>query len=296
MRVAHFTAFMHGGASALRRIHAGLIEADIDSHIFAACDGESSPSDAVTYLPVSRPSKWDRRKARWASRLTPKSGNGWTERIQKASCVNAEYESFFLAEGFGDGVGDQRGNVTVEWAGKNGIGGGLLHGVGKGVGCGEFHGVGNLGRSDIESSAENTGEGEDVVDLIGEVTATSAHDGGTCCFGEVGHDLGFRVCHGEDDGVGRHCFDVGFLENVAFAHSDEDVGADDDFAELALGAIFVRQFSDHLFGLVEIVAVFVDRSFGVADDDIANRGTMTFVWAHAAEGVWQWRCRLLRRH
>ncbi|TWU58306.1 glycosyltransferase [Rubripirellula reticaptiva] len=94
MRIAHLTAFMHGGASALQRIHGGLRQADIDSHVFAVCDGESSPSQAIIHLPVPRPSKWDRRKSKWASRLHIATENGWQARIKTASKGNADYEAF----------------------------------------------------------------------------------------------------------------------------------------------------------------------------------------------------------
>ncbi|MGB7325294.1 MAG: glycosyltransferase [Rubripirellula sp.] len=94
MRIAHLTAFMHGGASALRRIHAGLNQAGIDSHVYAVCDGESSPSQAITHLPVPRPSKWDRRKSKWASRLKLSTQYGWHSRIKTAAKENADYEAF----------------------------------------------------------------------------------------------------------------------------------------------------------------------------------------------------------
>lgn len=89
MRVAHLTAFMHGGASALRRIHFGLLETGIDSHVFAACPGESLPSQSITHLPLPRRSKWERLKSKWVS-----ENNGWADRIKRASIDNADFEAF----------------------------------------------------------------------------------------------------------------------------------------------------------------------------------------------------------
>ncbi|KAA1260989.1 Capsular glucan synthase [Rubripirellula obstinata] len=89
MRVAHLTAFMHGGASALRRIHEGLRGRGLDSHVFATCHGESSTVEGVTHLSEIRPGKWSRTKSKWWP-----SPSSWQHRIDLASRDNASYEAF----------------------------------------------------------------------------------------------------------------------------------------------------------------------------------------------------------
>ena len=62
-------------------------------------------------------------------------------------------------------------------------------------------------RAHVERSAEDAGECEHVVDLVGEVAAAGAHDFDASCKRFVGHDLGNGVCHGEYDGIGVHGLD-----------------------------------------------------------------------------------------
>jgi len=135
-----------------------------------------------------------------------------------------------------NGLRDERSDGAVEGAGDDVIGGGLIDGMSESISGGDFHPFGNASGSDVESSTEDSGEGEDVVDLIREITATSADDGCAGIFGDVGHDLGFGICHGENYGVFGHGFDVFGIKEVAFTDTNEDIGSFEDFGE-ASGAV-----------------------------------------------------------
>ena len=77
----------------------------------------------------------------------------------------------------------------------------------------------------VQRSAEDAGEGQHVVDLVGEVGAAGAHHGGAAGLGLVGHDLGHGVGHGKDDRlVGHGAHHRRAVSAARGRDADEDVG------------------------------------------------------------------------
>ena len=74
---------------------------------------------------------------------------------------------------------------------------------GERVGGGELHALGDRGGVDVDRAAEDAGEREHVVDLVGEVGA-AGRDHARVAVGDLGVDLGVRVGQAEDDRVGGH--------------------------------------------------------------------------------------------
>src|SRR5207244_2527306 len=107
--------------------------------------------------------------------------------------------------GFGHVGGDELGDAAVEDAGDDVVLGPLFIGDdgGDGAGGGELHVLGNGAGLDVEGAAEDAGEAEDVVDLVGVVAAAGGHDASVGA-GLLGRDLRIGVGEGEDDGVGGH--------------------------------------------------------------------------------------------
>lgn len=88
MRIVHLTSVLHGGASALIRIHRALRHQGIDSHIFASCPIEDS-LEAATQLTAPTLSRWDTLNRKLSSHR-----NRWEHRIQRAAKKNAPFEAF----------------------------------------------------------------------------------------------------------------------------------------------------------------------------------------------------------
>src|SRR6202042_2304665 len=79
----------------------------------------------------------------------------------------------------GDGGGDGRGDPLVELARDDVLRrGGVADQRGAGVRGRQLHVLRDRGRVDVEGGAEDAGEGERVVDLVGEVAAPGGDHGG----------------------------------------------------------------------------------------------------------------------
>ena len=98
----------------------------------------------------------------------------------------------------------------------------------------DLHFFVDAGGAAIEGAAEDAGEGEDVIDLVGEVGASRTNDASAGAFCEVGHDFGGGVSHGEDDGIDRHGADHIFGYDVGGGDTDKDVGTHERIGEVAL--------------------------------------------------------------
>ena len=102
----------------------------------------------------------------------------------------------------------------------------------------------------VEGAAEDAGEGEHVVDLVRVVGATGGHDphvGG----GVLGHHLGGRVGHREDDRVVVHLRQRLRLDDARAGEADEDVHALDHVVGLPL------TFSGFEFSAYQRLASFI---------------------------------------
>ena len=166
--------------------------------------------------------------------------------------------------------GDARGDGGVERIRENTVGSQSCNGFRQRVGRGDLHLVGDPCGLTVKGAAEDAGEGEDVVDLIWEVAAAGADDGGSspACF--IGHDLGGGIGHREDDRIGGHRADVLGGEEVALADANEDIRADEDVLQSAGALAKVGVAEQGLFLRVQVGASGVDGSFAIADDDLCD--------------------------
>src|SRR5699024_7895569 len=95
---------------------------------------------------------------------------------------------------------------------------------------GQQHGVGDVRDACVQQPAEEAREGQDVVDLVGEVAATGGNHGGMLPGNQRIH-LGIRVCHGEDDCVLVHGRNVVLVQDVRGRDADEHIGSGDGFLQ-----------------------------------------------------------------
>mmetsp|Transcript_6694 Transcript_6694/g.28042 ORF Transcript_6694/g.28042 Transcript_6694/m.28042 type:complete len:406 (-) Transcript_6694:2611-3828(-) len=111
-----------------------------------------------------------------------------------------------------EGLGDQI--VRAEGQLLAGVGGGhFVRGLGLGqrgdlAHAGQLHALGDLGRAAVQRAAEDVGEAQDVVDLVGIVRPAGGHDAvRPHGLGQLGPDLGLGVGQGQDDGLVGHVAD-----------------------------------------------------------------------------------------
>ena len=92
--------------------------------------------------------------------------------------------------------------------------------------AGDLHLVVDRRGPDIERAAEDVGEAEDVVHLVGIVAAAGGDDGVVAHGGNVlRRDLRIGVGERQDQRLGRHLGDHLLLEHAARRQAEEDVGA-----------------------------------------------------------------------
>ena len=129
---------------------------------------------------------------------------------------------------------------------------------------------------DIEGAAEEEGEAEDVVDLVGVVRAAGGHHVGLAGHrggNFAGLDLGVGVGHCEDGGEVGHLLDVLASEHVSGGDADEDVRADEGLLQGALVG------GDGVAALVvgEVGAVGADDALGVAHCQVLHAGGLAHI-------------------
>ncbi len=137
-------------------------------------------------------------------------------------------------------------------------------------GSGYLHFFIDIARSAIESASENTGEREDVVDLIREVASACSHNSRACFLGKVGHDLGSGVCHCEDDRILRHRLHHILAYTACGRDAEEYVGALHRVSERTCLVVEIRDFRHlTLYGVESFVAL-ADDALAVAEGDILD--------------------------
>ena len=167
---------------------------------------------------------------------------------------------------FGDEVVRAEGQLLARVGGGNGLVLLGLRQVGNGMHGGNFHGIGNGGGPAIQRAAEDVGEAQYVIDLVGIVGAASCHDG------IVAHgldffrlDFGRGVGQRKNQGLGRHAgHHVGF-EHAAGRQAQEDVGAVNHFGQRALVG---RLGVDGLVRVHQFGAAFVHHAFDIGDPNV----------------------------
>ena len=135
-----------------------------------------------------------------------------------------------------------------------------------GVGRGDLHRLVDGARLNVERSAEDIGEAQHVVDLVGIIRAAGRHDGIVADLGDLlRRDLWIGVRHGEDDRLIRHARDHLLGHGARGGKAVEHVGAPQRLFERARpGVDRVRRFP-----LVHaLLASAIDHARGVAQDHV----------------------------
>ena len=162
------------------------------------------------------------------------------------------------------------------------VGHGAFGQVGDGVGGGQLHLFVDGGGGGVEGAAEDVGEADDVVDLVGIVGAAGAHeDVGAGCLGLLVRDFGHGVGQGEDDWLRGHGADHVGGQHVAFREADEDVGAHHGFGQ---GVDVAALGGELAFLFRQVGAVGGDDAFRVEHDDVLLAGAERAVEAGARDG------------
>jgi len=175
--------------------------------------------------------------------------------------------------GGGDyGICDGAGNAHIEGGGNN-VGFGKLpvgNEGGEGAGGCDLHFIVDGGGTAIERTAEDTGECENVVDLVREIRSSRADDSCTGLERELGHNFGGGICHREDYRIGCHTF-YHFGGNYAGgADADKDVCTAHCIGEVALFAFAVCPFCYFSLGGVIIGVAVVDDAVAVDHSEVAK--------------------------
>ena len=131
-----------------------------------------------------------------------------------------------LVDGLRDEIVGAEGQF-LQSVGLGHIGGdGLLGEGGDGAHGTLFHLLVDGGGGHVERTAEDVGEADHVVDLVGIVGAAGAHEHfGAGGFGLLVGDFGHWVGESEDDGALGHAAHHVGTHDVAFRQADEDIGA-----------------------------------------------------------------------
>ena len=146
----------------------------------------------------------------------------------------------------------------------------LARQLGQGVHGRQLHGVVDVGGPHVEGTAEEEGEAQDVVDLVGEVAAAGGDDGVRAGVARLlVADLGIGVGHREDHGVGRHRADHVARDDAAHREADEDVGGSQGLGQGA-GRRVGRQL--RLVGVHVLRPAAIDHAGLVAEDELGRIG------------------------
>ena len=185
--------------------------------------------------------------------------------------------------GLGDGRGDLDDQARIErlgnqvfWAERQllvFIGAGhhvvlLGHGqIGNGAHAGELHLFVDGGGADVQCTAEDERETQDVVDLVGEVRAAGADDGVRAgFFRQRRQDFRFRVGQGKDQRVGGHGLDHFRRHQLRTGQAEENVGIHDGVLEDAHAVVGNGKAT---LGFVHLfVAADEDHALGVTDSHV----------------------------
>ncbi|CAB4731254.1 unannotated protein [freshwater metagenome] len=123
----------------------------------------------------------------------------------------------------------------------------------------------------VEGAAEDAGEGQHVVDLVGEVGA-AGRDDASVSTSDVGVHLGRGVGEPEDDGLGRHPGDV-LLRHGAAGDTEVDVGSDEHVLQAAGAAGLVgRHLGQGALDRGEVAARRVQHALAVGDGEVGDAG------------------------
>ena len=140
-----------------------------------------------------------------------------------------------------------------------------------GVSRGDQGRVGDPVGPRIQESAENTWEGQHVVDLIRIVAAAGGNNRGVLG-GDDGIDLRIGIGKGENDGVLGHCLDIFASDHVGLAQSDEDIRSLEGLGHRPVVLARVGDGGEGCSLLVHPIATGIQRTLGIEDDDVLDAG------------------------
>ena len=124
-------------------------------------------------------------------------------------------------------------------------------------------------RTGIQSAAENAGEDQDVVDLIGKIRTAGADNPGAGGFSHIGHDFWSRIGQGKNHWIVIHRTDHLLIDNVRRGNADENIGADQSVGKTSRKAVGIGEPGNFFFD--RIVGVFLgDNAAGVANCDVVK--------------------------
>ncbi len=138
--------------------------------------------------------------------------------------------------------------------------------LGNRVHAGHLHLVVDRRRPHVKRAAEDVGEAQDVVDLVGKVRATRRDQRIRARLARnIGHDFRHRVGQRQDDRFFRHALDHLGLEHARGRNAQEDIGLVDHVVQrTGVGIDRVRGLARIHLGL----AALVDHPLTVTDHDV----------------------------
>ena len=170
----------------------------------------------------------------------------------------------------GDGSGDSLADTRVKCLRNDIVGAQLLVGdqVGKSLGGSHLHFLVDVAGANVERTAEDAGERQNVVDLVRIVAAAGGNDGSAARLCLVRENLRRRVRAGKDDRLLVHGLDHFLRDHARSGNADEHVGALELLGQRA-GLLFqVRDLGHFLLDPVQAVAASIDRALAVAHGDV----------------------------
>ena len=146
----------------------------------------------------------------------------------------------------------------------------ITHRSGNGLCGGDLHLLVDLAGAHIQCAAENTGEGQHIVDLVGEVTAAGADDVGAALACLFGHDLGGGVGHSQHDGLVGHMAHILSGDAAGNGHTDEHIGAVHGIAQLAADVTGIGDLSQRSLLVVHGGVALVQQPLAVGQNDVPH--------------------------
>ncbi len=171
----------------------------------------------------------------------------------------------------GDGRGHLLDDCAIEHAGNDVVGVELVLADDSGdrLGGGELHVLVDRAGADVERAAENSGEGQHVVDLVRVVRAPRGHDRHVGA-DLLGANLRHRIGHGEDDRPVGHGAHGGRRHRAGAGDADQHIGARQQIIGHASQPVRIRGRRQRRPPLIKAGAPGIEGAIDIAHDDVAH--------------------------
>ena len=140
------------------------------------------------------------------------------------------------------------------------------------LGGGHLHLLVDVPGPGVEGAAENARKCQDIVDLVGEITAARGHHRRAAGLGVLGEDLRGGVSAGEDDGVPVHGPDHLRGDSARGGDADEHIRPRQHIGQRAGALLQVGDLGHLLLDPVEPLPAGVDGALPVAHSDVPEAG------------------------